>query len=300
MRKVMFLLFLIAPLLCISCEKNISDDVETPGNTDNPEDSDFDKIGIQDYLDGNVVPRKLVSNIVQMKEGDLFPTGEWEFKYDDMNRLSELHSLIGMDPYHNTFSYKENKIFEKASSYGVNFLYELNSDGYVFSASREPDEYGDLIRNFEYENQYMTYISAEHYMDYERLNLWKNGDLLQTQQVEDNMPDRSIYYEYGKLVNNPYINVDFNIFLDSNFENKHKNSFSENIFKAFECFGKRSKHYKIKETTSDDAPVLIYDYLFDKEGYVAKIIETAKEKGFENEEEYIHKYIYTISYVDAM
>ena len=108
---------------------------------------------------------------------------------------------------------------------------------------------------------------------------WKDGDI---QQIKYNNEGPSVYWEYGKQINNPYTNIDFNLFLKSNELCRY--------FIDTDCL-KRGKHLKTKESYNVDSEKYIsYEYVLDEEGYVIRIMELAEDGGCD--------YVYEIQYIN--
>ena len=197
-----------------------------------------DDIPNSDYLDGDVRPKRLVSKIQQTNPDYQSSCRTWTFEYDDQNRIVKIDEKYLSDrpqnePYYENITnitYNDNKIIQK--TYEKWHWYEkpdtfyryyyLNSDGNTEILSVfDMDNYKETKLNgpesvayMTYDKEgYLTYIDSENFDGENKTVYWKDGDI---QQIKYNNEGPSVYWEYGKQINNPYTNIDFNFFLKSN------------------------------------------------------------------------------------
>lgn len=259
------------------------------------------------YLGGEVKPERLVSKIIETYPGSMSSGNTWTFEYDEQNRISKTLYEWG-DHYDISYiTYEEDKIVQELHDGWYNdkfspkpdikhLYYYLKSDGnteimsnYDLDGSNPTDPYSSAsVAYMTYDkNGYHTYIDSENYDGENKTVYWKEGDV---QRIKYNESGPSVYWGYGKQINNPYTNIDFNYFLDS--DEICRFFIAPKCLKAFGFFGKRGKHYKTKESNAIDSnKYTVYEYILDEKGYVVKIIE-ADEDGDRD-------CIYEISYIDA-
>lgn len=261
-----------------------------------------------DYLGGDVKPKRLVSEIQKIYiSGNSRTSYIWTFEYDEQNRIKKTLYEWG-DHYDASYiTYEGNKVMQEiqtgwyndkySSKPNINHLYYyLGSDGntevmsnYDMVAPKSTKANSSTSAAYiTYDKEgYLIYVDSENYDDENKTVYWKDGDI---QQIKYNEKGPSVYWKYGKQINNPYTNIDFNYFLVSNELSRF--FIDPDCLKAFGFFGKRGKHLKTKESYNIDSEKYIsYEYVLDEEGYVVKIKEVAKDGGSD--------YIYDIQYISA-
>ena len=241
-----------------------------------------DDIPNSDYLDGDVRPKRLVSKIQQTN-----PDYQNEPYYENITNITYNDNKIIQKTYEKWHWYEKPDTFYR--------YYYLNSDGNTEILSVfDMDNYKETKLNgpesvayMTYDKEgYLTYIDSENFDGENKTVYWKDGDI---QQIKYNNEGPSVYWEYGKQINNPYTNIDFNLFLKSNELCRY--FIDTDCLKAFGFFGKRGKHLKTKESYNVDSEKYIsYEYVLDEEGYVIRIMELAEDGGCD--------YVYEIQYIN--
>lgn len=274
MKKQFCLLLFI--LLGISC----SDDI--PGD---------------DYLEGNITPKHLVSKIVRTNPDNWIDVETWIFEYDDQNRITSLIYQYNLDPtkFHSDTSYFQYEGNQIIQTYDKNYLfvYSLDSIGRVKMQERTSRWDSDktitesrCVEYFHYDDEgHLVFIDVLKYDGENKTARWEDGDI---QRISYNGGSPSFVWKYAEHKNNPYANIDFNHFLDNNELCRHFIDYDNRCLKYFGIFGKRTKHLKIRETG------ILYEYTIDKQGLVTKIKEAE-----EDDEAGDYHYIYEISYINA-
>lgn len=264
-----------------------------------------DDLPSSDYLGGDVKPKKLVSKIL-ITDIDSKLNDTWTFEYDMQNRISKTLYEWGNHYEASYITYEGNKVIQEiqdgwyndkySPKPNINHLYYyLGSDGNTevmsnydmldSKSTKANTSTSTAYMTYDKEG-YLTYVDSKNYDGENKTVYWKDNDI---KQIKYNENGPSVYWEYGKQINNPYANIDFNYFLNSNELCRH--FIDSDCLKAFGFFGKRGKHLKTKESYNIDSEKYIsYEYVFDKEGYVIEIIETAKDGG--------NDLIYKIQYID--
>lgn len=281
--------------------------------------SEDDFLGDNEYLGGEVQAKRYVSKIVKEyvhSSGKVENEFSWTFEYDNQNRIvqiTESSPYYSVDYYN--FTYEENKIIQTKKTEGLESwkVWEiyLNENGYAEKMTRHNEPRSsydwdtpenDDVEFFTYdENGFLISIDCSRYDGEDKRTYWENGDMV---RIIYNESGPVVNWKYGEIINNASINIDFNYILN---ENELSEWFIESkMFKALDCFGKRTKHYKTEEygySTPEDGSSyegFVYTYKLDEDGYVTQIIEQSKGYEYMGDDEYDMRdsyYTYTISYV---
>ena len=219
---------------------------------------------------------QLSSDYYSEKNGRTYNPYNYEFKYDESNRLKEYYIYNG----------KDGSLFEKLmldysikdevkvseDSYEYPWIFKLNAQGQVSEASTNDGYTWERI-SVEYDaDGYISGATRESDMDSaETYNFeWADGNMVRwvcpTNEPEYN-DDREGVSEFSPYLNNTLTSIDLNAFFFGLLENddlfNSPNDDETNIVAMAGLFGKPSKNYMVARSLStgaemDNSPVMIY------------------------------------------
>lgn len=219
---------------------------------------------------------QLSSDYYSEKNGRTYNLYNYEFKYDESNRLKEYYIYNG----------KDGSLFEKLmldysikdevkvseDSYEYPWIFKLNAQGQVSEASTNDGYTWERI-SVEYDaDGYISGATRESDMDSaETYNFeWADGNMVRwvcpTNEPEYN-DDREGVSEFSPYLNNTLTSIDLNAFFFGLLENddlfNSPNDDETNIVAMAGLFGKPSKNYMVARSLStgaemDNSPVMIY------------------------------------------
>lgn len=219
---------------------------------------------------------QLSSDYYSEKNGRTYNPYNYEFKYDESNRLKEYYIYKG----------KDGSLFEKLmldysikdevkvseDSYEYPWIFKLNAQGQVSEASTNDGYTWERI-SVEYDaDGYISGATRESDMDSaETYNFeWADGNMVRwvcpTNEPEYN-DDREGVSEFSPYLNNTLTSIDLNAFFFGLLENddlfNSPNDDETNIVAMAGLFGKPSKNYMVARSWStgaemDNSPVMIY------------------------------------------
>ena len=219
---------------------------------------------------------QLSSDYYSEKNGRTYNPYNYEFKYDESNRLKEYYIYNG----------KDGSLFEKLmldysikdevkvseDSYEYPWIFKLNAQGQVSEASTNDGYTWERI-SVEYDaDGYISGATRESDMDSaETYNFeWADGNMVRwvcpTNEPEYN-DDREGVSEFSPYLNNTLTSIDLNAFFFGLLENddlfNSPNDDETNIVAMAGLFGKPSKNYMVARSLStgaemDNSPVKIY------------------------------------------
>lgn len=219
---------------------------------------------------------QLSSDYYSEKNGRTYNPYNYEFKYDESNRLKEYYIYNG----------KDGSLFEKLmldysikdevkvseDSYEYPWIFKLNAQGQVSEASTNDGYTWERI-SVEYDaDGYISGATRESDMDSaETYNFeWADGNMVRwvcpTNEPEYN-DDREGVSEFSPYLNNTLTSIDLNAFFFGLLENddlfNSPNDDETNIVAMAGLFGKPSKNYMVARSWStgaemDNSPVMIY------------------------------------------
>ena len=219
---------------------------------------------------------QLSSDYYSEKNGSTYNPYNYEFKYDESNRLKEYYIYNG----------KDGSLFEKLmldysikdevkvseDSYEYPWIFKLNAQGQVSEASTNDGYTWERI-SVEYDaDGYISGATRESDMDSaETYNFeWADGNMVRwvcpTNEPEYN-DDREGVSEFSPYLNNTLTSIDLNAFFFGLLENddlfNSPNDDETNIVAMAGLFGKPSKNYMVARSWStgaemDNSPVMIY------------------------------------------
>lgn len=219
---------------------------------------------------------QLSSDYYSEKNGRTYNPYNYEFKYDESNRLKEYYIYNG----------KDGSLFEKLmldysikdevkvseDSYEYPWIFKLNAQGQVSEASTNDGYTWERI-SVEYDaDGYISGATRESDMDSaETYNFeWADGNMVRwvcpTNEPEYN-DDREGVSEFSPYLNNTLTSIDLNAFFFGLLENddlfNSPNDDETNIVAMAGLFGKPSKNYMAARSLStgaemDNSPVMIY------------------------------------------
>ncbi len=219
---------------------------------------------------------QLSSDYYSEKNGRTYNPYNYEFKYDESNRLKEYYIYNG----------KDGSLFEKLmldysikdevkvseDSYEYPWIFKLNAQGQVSEASTNDGYTWERI-SVEYDaDGYISGATRESDMDSaETYNFeWADGNMVRwvcpTNEPEYN-DDREGVSEFSPYLNNTLTSIDLNAFFFGLLENddlfNSPNDDETNIVAMAGLFGKPSKNYMVARSWSTGAemvnsPVMIY------------------------------------------
>lgn len=219
---------------------------------------------------------QLSSDYYSEKNGRTYNPYNYEFKYDESNRLKEYYIYKG----------KDGSLFEKLmldysikdevkvseDSYEYPWIFKLNAQGQVSEASTNDGYTWERI-SVEYDaDGYISGATRESDMDSaETYNFeWADGNMVRwvcpTNEPEYN-DDREGVSEFSPYLNNTLTSIDLNAFFFGLLENddlfNSPNDDETNIVAMAGLFGKPSKNYMVARSLStgaemDNSPVMIY------------------------------------------
>lgn len=219
---------------------------------------------------------QLSSDYYSEKNGRTYNPYNYEFKYDESNRLKEYYIYKG----------KDGSLFEKLmldysikdevkvseDSYEYPWIFKLNAQGQVSEASTNDGYTWERI-SVEYDaDGYISGATRESDMDSaETYNFeWADGNMVRwvcpTNEPEYN-EDREGVSEFSPYLNNTLTSIDLNAFFFGLLENddlfNSPNDDETNIVAMAGLFGKPSKNYMVARSLStgaemDNSPVIIY------------------------------------------
>lgn len=219
---------------------------------------------------------QLSSDYYSEKNGRTYNPYNYEFKYDESNRLKEYYIYNG----------KDGSLFEKLmldysikdevkvseDSYEYPWIFKLNAQGQVSEASTNDGYTWERI-SVEYDaDGYISGATRESDMDSaETYNFeWADGNMVRwvcpTNEPEYN-DDREGVSEFSPYLNNTLTSIDLNAFFFGLLENddlfNSPNDDETNIVAMAGLFGKPSKNYMVARSFStgaemDNSPVMIY------------------------------------------
>ena len=219
---------------------------------------------------------QLSSDYYSEKNGRTYNPYNYEFKYDESNRLKEYYIYNG----------KDGSLFEKLmldysikdevkvseDYYEYPWIFKLNAQGQVSEASTNDGYTWERI-SVEYDaDGYISGATRESDMDSaETYNFeWADGNMVRwvcpTNEPEYN-DDREGVSEFSPYLNNTLTSIDLNAFFFGLLENddlfNSPNDDETNIVAMAGLFGKPSKNYMVARSLStgaemDNSPVMIY------------------------------------------
>ena len=219
---------------------------------------------------------QLSSDYYSEKNGRTYNPYNYEFKYDESNRLKEYYIYKG----------KDGSLFEKLmldysikdevkvseDYYEYPWIFKLNAQGQVSEASTNDGYTWERI-SVEYDaDGYISGATRESDMDSaETYNFeWADGNMVRwvcpTNEPEYN-DDREGVSEFSPYLNNTLTSIDLNAFFFGLLENddlfNSPNDDETNIVAMAGLFGKPSKNYMVARSLStgaemDNSPVMIY------------------------------------------
>lgn len=219
---------------------------------------------------------QLSSDYYSEKNGRTYNPYNYEFKYDESNRLKEYYIYNGKDGSlfeKLMFDYSiKDEVKVSEDSYEYPWIFKLNAQGQVSEASTNDGYTWERI-SVEYDaDGYISGATRESDMDSaETYNFeWADGNMVRwvcpTNEPEYN-DDREGVSEFSPYLNNTLTSIDLNAFFFGLLENddlfNSPNDDETNIVAMAGLFGKPSKNYMVARSLStgaemDNSPVMIY------------------------------------------
>lgn len=224
---------------------------------------------------------KVISHIYILHEGRQYDD---DYVYDSEGRIIEQRTIINKKEENLVIkSFEYNGNFIDASIYpessGVLNDYTLNEDGYAIELSSEISNYPTIPR-YDEDNYWIGYGK-------EQTLFYTDGNLIRDTQVS-----KSYTCTYTDYLN------DTSIDLTTNLVREAYNTFTKDITLPTDVLGKRSRNFPEKVDFIKIDDWVGYDYEFDTQGRVTKILATYHNYNIDGEETGRIVTTYEVTYMD--